>query len=57
MPDPYDLIVFGSGVAGGAVARRCSDAGWRVAVVEARDFGGTCALRGCEPKKTLWTVV
>lgn len=25
--------------------------GWQVAIVESREFGGTCALRGCNPKK------
>ncbi|WP_131829793.1 FAD-dependent oxidoreductase, partial [Teichococcus deserti] len=53
---PYDLIVLGSGTAGVTVAERCRQAGWRVAVIENRDFGGTCALRGCEPKKVFWSV-
>src|SRR5690606_42123902 len=34
--------------------RRSSDlAGWSVAIVDERPFGGTCALRGCDPKKVL----
>ena len=49
----YDIIVLGSGVAGGHVASRCSAAGMRVAMVESDGFGGTCPLRGCEPKKVL----
>src|SRR5262249_39773619 len=28
-------------------------AGWEGAVVDSRPFGGTCALRGCDPKKVL----
>src|SRR5262245_58342765 len=28
-------------------------AGWSVAAVDSRPFGGTCALRGCDPKKVL----
>jgi hypothetical protein len=28
-------------------------AGWSVAVVDHRPFGGTCALRGCDPNKML----
>jgi glutathione reductase (NADPH) len=32
---------------------RCRSAGWQVAVVDSRPFGGTCALRGCDPKKVL----
>jgi len=48
----YDLVVVGTGVAS-AVASRCRAAGWSVAVVDSRPFGGTCALRGCIPKKVL----
>jgi len=49
----YDLLGIGSGTAGSAVASRCRAAGWTVAVVDSRPFGGTCALRGCDPKKIL----
>ena len=48
----YDLVVIGTGIASG-VASRCREAGWTVAVVDSRPFGGTCALRGCVPKKIL----
>ena len=54
--ETYDLVVIGTGSAATSVATRCRAAGWRVASAESREFGGTCALRGCEPKKTLWTV-
>ncbi|MFP4197032.1 MAG: dihydrolipoyl dehydrogenase family protein [Thermoplasmatota archaeon] len=53
MPDGYDLVVIGSGVAGNKVALKCAGRGWRVALVEERPPGGTCALRGCNPKKVL----
>lgn len=49
----FDLVVVGTGVAAGTVASRCAGAGWRVAVVDERPFGGTCQLRGCDPKKVL----
>jgi glutathione reductase (NADPH) len=49
----YDVIVIGSGPAGGIVARKLGDAGLDVAVVEKDGWGGACPLRGCEPKKTL----
>jgi len=52
MERQFDLVVVGTGVTS-AVASRCREAGWRVAVVDSRPFGGTCALRGCIPKKTL----
>jgi glutathione reductase (NADPH) len=48
----YDLVVVGSGITS-AVATRCREAGWTVAVVDSQPFGGTCALRGCVPKKIL----
>jgi glutathione reductase (NADPH) len=53
MVETFDLIVIGTGTAGATAAHRCRAAGWRVAVVDARPFGGTCALRGCDPKKVL----
>jgi glutathione reductase (NADPH) len=47
----FDLIVIGSGTAASTTALKCSSAVWRVAVIDSLPFGGTCALRGCEPKK------
>ena len=52
MDRQYDLVVVGTGVTS-AVGTRCREAGWSVAVVDYRPFGGTCALRGCVPKKIL----
>src|SRR5438045_4987762 len=48
-----DLVVLGSGSAAQTVASRCRAAGWTVAMIDKRPFGGTCALRGCDPKKVL----
>jgi glutathione reductase (NADPH) len=48
-----DLVVIGTGSAASSAALRCRSAGWSVAVVDSRPFGGTCALRGCDPKKVL----
>ena len=39
--------------AGTSAASACRTEGWRVAIVDERPFGGTCALRGCDPKKVL----
>ncbi|WP_153556398.1 dihydrolipoyl dehydrogenase family protein [Roseimaritima sediminicola] len=47
----FDLIVLGSGPSGGSIATGAAEQGKRVAVVETRQVGGTCALRGCNPKK------
>lgn len=49
----YDLVVIGTGTAASTVASRCRAAGWAVAIIDSRPFGGTCALRGCDPKKVL----
>ena len=51
--ETYDLIVIGAGMAGIAAANKCAAGGWRVAVVDPLPYGGTCALRGCDPKKIL----
>jgi glutathione reductase (NADPH) len=49
----YDLVAIGTGTAATVAASRCRTAGWRVAVIDHLPFGGTCALRGCDPKKVL----
>jgi glutathione reductase (NADPH) len=53
MTKKFDVIVIGTGAAASTVALRCCEAGWQVAIVDFRPFGGTCALRGCDPKKVL----
>jgi glutathione reductase (NADPH) len=52
MPE-YDVVVIGSGTAAQNVAPRCAQARLRVAVVDRLPYGGTCGLRGCDPKKVL----
>ena len=49
----YDVFVIGSGIAGQTVAKACVEAGKKVAIADIREFGGTCANRGCDPKKIL----
>lgn len=51
--DGYDLIVIGAGTGANGVARTCARAGQKVAIVDCLPYGGTCALRGCDPKKML----
>ena len=53
MERSFDLIVIGTGSAASSAAMACRKAGWSVAVIDSRPFGGTCALRGCDPKKIL----
>jgi glutathione reductase (NADPH) len=56
MSELFDIVVIGSGVAGGVAARALCNAGLTVAVVDHRPFGGTCPLRGCEPKKVFFDI-
>jgi glutathione reductase (NADPH) len=51
MANAYHLVVIGTGTAASAAAYRCREAGWRVEVIDHLPFGGTCALRGCDPKR------
>lgn len=53
MDKQYDLLIIGTGTAATVSALRARDAGSRVAVMDYRRFGGTCALRGCDPKKVM----
>ena len=49
----FDLVAIGTGSAASTVAWSFQKAGRRAAVVDSRPYGGTCALRGCDPKKVL----
>ena len=53
MTTTFDVIVLGTGSAAQNVAYTCRASGWSVAVIDSRPFGGTCQLRGCDPKKVL----
>lgn len=53
MSKHFDLVVIGTGSAASTVAMQCRKAGWSVVIIDSRPFGGTCALRGCDPKKVL----
>lgn len=53
MHHSFDVLVIGSGTAGYTLALAVSQAGLRVAMVDNRPYGGTCAMRGCQPKKYL----
>ncbi len=49
--EQFDLVVLGSGPAATGVATSARDQGRSVALIDCREIGGTCALRGCNPKK------
>ncbi|MEO8925068.1 MAG: NAD(P)/FAD-dependent oxidoreductase [Caldimonas sp.] len=53
MSKTYDLVIIGSGAAAQVASAHARAAGWSVAVIDHRPFGGTCMLRGCDPKKIL----
>lgn len=55
MPKPkqYDLVAIGTGTAATVAAKQVRAAGKSVAIIDFRQYGGTCALRGCDPKKML----
>ena len=49
----FDLIVVGAGSGGLAAAKRAASYGAKVAIIEAKQIGGTCVIRGCVPKKLM----
>ena len=49
----FDVFVIGTGSAGSSAAFACAEAGLKVGISDDLPFGGTCALRGCDPKKML----
>jgi mercuric reductase len=51
--DQFDFLILGSGSTAFAAAIRAAELGARVAMVERRTLGGTCANRGCLPSKNL----
>ena len=53
MSKSFDLVAIGSGAAASGVAMKCRKAGWSVALIDSQPLGGTCAVRGCDPKKVL----
>lgn len=53
MSKSFDVVIIGTGSAASGVASRCREAGWRVGIIDSRPYGGTCAVRGCDPKKVL----
>jgi len=50
--EKFDVIVVGTG-SGNSVAMRCAAARKKTAIIDNQSFSGTCALRGCDPKKVL----
>jgi pyruvate/2-oxoglutarate dehydrogenase complex dihydrolipoamide dehydrogenase (E3) component len=53
MPQEFDVVCLGGGVAGEAIAQGLKDSGLTLAVVERELVGGECPYWGCVPSKTL----
>jgi pyruvate/2-oxoglutarate dehydrogenase complex dihydrolipoamide dehydrogenase (E3) component len=53
MKQDFDAIIVGTGQAGPSLAGRLTQAGWTVAIVERKLFGGTCVNVGCTPTKAM----
>ncbi len=49
----FDIAVIGGGPGGYPAAIRAAQLGKKVALIEAKELGGTCLNRGCIPSKTL----
>jgi glutathione reductase (NADPH) len=54
MATHFDYICIGGGSGGIASANRAARYGAKVALIEAKDLGGTCVNVGCVPKKVMW---
>jgi dihydrolipoamide dehydrogenase len=51
--ETYDAIVIGAGQAGIPLAKKLAKAGWKTALLEKREVGGTCINDGCTPTKAM----
>ncbi len=51
--EEFDVFVIGTGIAGQTVAEACVKQKLKVAMTDKRAYGGTCANRGCDPKKII----
>lgn len=52
-PTQIDVLIIGSGQAGGPLATAFAGAGKQVVLVEREHLGGTCVNVGCTPTKTM----
>src|SRR5690348_10995077 len=53
LPQEFDVVCLGGGVAGEAIAGGLKDSGLTLAVIERELVGGECPYWGCVPSKTL----
>jgi pyruvate/2-oxoglutarate dehydrogenase complex dihydrolipoamide dehydrogenase (E3) component len=54
LPDNhFDAAIIGAGQAGNPLSRALAKAGWKTAIIERENIGGTCINVGCTPTKTM----
>lgn len=53
MEKEYDVVIIGTGTAGRTLAGKVARSGLKTAIIDSREYGGTCPLRGCDPKEVL----
>lgn len=51
----YEVICIGTGGASNPAAFKLAASGKKILVCDDRQFGGTCAISGCDPKKVMIT--
>src|ERR671923_3068708 len=49
----FDAIVIGSGQGGVPLAAKLAELGWKVALIEKGQLGGSCINYGCTPTKAM----
>src|SRR5271169_2414070 len=49
----FDAIIIGSGQGANPLSYALADRGWKVALIEKAQLGGTCINTGCTPTKTM----
>jgi pyruvate/2-oxoglutarate dehydrogenase complex dihydrolipoamide dehydrogenase (E3) component len=49
----FDAMVIGTGQAGKPLSYALADLGWKVALIERAELGGSCINTGCTPTKTM----
>lgn len=54
MTKHYDYIAIGGGSGGIASINRAASYGFKCALIEPKELGGTCVNVGCVPKKVMW---
>jgi pyruvate/2-oxoglutarate dehydrogenase complex dihydrolipoamide dehydrogenase (E3) component len=49
----FDAVIIGAGQAGNPLSHKLADHGWKVALIERENLGGSCINYGCTPTKKM----